>query len=89
MKHKTQKLQQLHKEYKCCCYKSNYASYEEALLALLEHSMRVLYSSMTVYKCDMHRKYHHGHDYRMSDTEILDRNMLVANQLKDWDAVHI
>ena len=59
-----------------CCFKIRYFTQEAAEAVCLDYLSRVLFSTMSVYFCRVHRVYHLGHDKRMNDETIMMRPRL-------------
>jgi hypothetical protein len=82
MKHKLGNCLGSHKVKKCCG-KILYDTHDEAEFGLERHLHHVLFSSMTVYNCSLHDGFHLGHDYRMSNSEILSQSRLAGKQFNN------
>ena len=88
MKHNLRRGRGLHTVQKCCG-KVLYGTHDEAELDLLRHLYRVVFSSMHVYKCFLHDGFHLGHDYRMSNSEILSQSRLAGKQFSNRRFVNV
>ena len=61
-----------------CDGKVFYETRGEADAAVIRYSKRVLFNTMTTYKCEIHECYHKGHDRFMSDEEELERTRMLV-----------
>ena len=56
-----------------CKEKVPYQTEQDAILAWSEHMARVLFSTMVVYSCRLHKAFHLGHDRFMPKPIIVTR----------------
>jgi len=79
MKHKISDYQKSH-AFQRCCKKILYETYDKAESALLKYSFTVIFSSMNTYTCLLHDGFHLGHNYRMSNSDILSHDRIVGEK---------
>ena len=82
MKHKLGSSLGSHKVQKCCG-KILYETHDKSELVLLRHLYHIVFSSMSIYKCFLHDGFHLGHDYRMSNSEILSQSRLAGKRFSN------
>ena len=56
-----------------CRDKQHYQTHWEAQKALDEYLEDILFSNMVIYPCRIHGGFHRGHDWFMSNTEVVHR----------------
>ncbi len=83
MKHKMTRSQKIHK-FQNCCKKILYETLDAADAALIKYSFNYVFSSMHVYECLLHQGFHLGHDYHMSNSDILSYNRTIGQKFGTW-----